>query len=175
MVRHWVKLGIFSSLLIGCSSKFESPKLSDYVEIELQDYILEYEEKSGINVEIPIYFSNLNDNKVGICFIYGKNKWIEIDSNYFDSYIDNYYAIKQLIWHELGHCIQNKGHDDTRINKGSYIDIESSIMNSWTFGFQDYFIEFENYYELELLQSSSILNKNQNIDHGDCVKDLTEY
>lgn len=65
--------------------------------------------------------------------------------NYEETNKTNYYAMEQLMFHELGHCSLHLDHDDTKAN-----GYPISIMNSKTFssfyGLLDYYREHRNEY-----------------------------
>jgi Zn-dependent peptidase ImmA (M78 family) len=64
--------------------------------------------------QFSIRFSKLTDDNIGLCTVYLHRKEILIDENYWT--ISNLETKKQLMFHELTHCILNKHHIDTEDN-----------------------------------------------------------
>ena len=100
---------------------------------------------------VPITFSDLKNNYVGVCISYiDGRKEIEIDSAFWNEAED---LIKEeLIFHELGHCILNRGHDNTMVEAVGYpYKIPNSIMNRYVFGHSRFYRQFHDHYIEELL------------------------
>lgn len=67
-------------------------------------------------------------------------KWIGLSFN----------GQEQLLFHELGHCIFNLDHVETKMKKGNWINIPTSIMYPYVFGDTDYYKEFKDHYFQEM-------------------------
>lgn len=89
-------------------------------------------------------FSKEGNKAIGVCLRYssGVNEVI-IDEEYWNSGI-SYYRQKIIIFHELGHCLLDRGHKDEKY-RGYY----KSIMNTFIIRAEDY-QEFEEEYYREL-------------------------
>jgi len=59
---------------------------------------------------------------------------------------------EQIIFHELGHCVLNRGHDDTLTTVGSYKSAKKSIMNASVFGDSFVYRDNKDYYYTELFR-----------------------
>ena len=64
--------------------------------------------------QFSIKFSKLTDDNIGLCTVYVHRKEILIDENYWA--ISNLETRKQLVFHELTHCILNKDHVNSEDN-----------------------------------------------------------
>lgn len=64
--------------------------------------------------QFSIRFSKLPDDNIGLCTIYIHRKEVLIDENYWS--ISNLETRKQLVFHELTHCILDKHHIDSEDN-----------------------------------------------------------
>lgn len=139
-------------LLSSCGSP--SQNRIPLVDSEFDKYISKFEKIYAVNVNIGMIFKNQQNNIVGTCY-YFKNKkfnYIEIDNNYWNSVEDSFR--EELIFHELGHCILDRGHDEELISSNSYLGkIPKSIMYPFVFGYE--YERYENYY-LEELNNSEI-------------------
>ncbi len=69
--------------------------------------------------QFSIRFSKLKDDNIGLCTVYLHRKEILIDENYWA--VANLETKKQLMFHELTHCILDKHH----------VDLENNYMNSY--------------------------------------------
>lgn len=121
------------------------------IDPEIQEYYDKFYIELGINPdEIPAEFSDLHSPAVGLCISYpdGKSN-ILIDRAFWDRSSDS--AREQVVFHELGHCLLQLGHNDNSISIDNLV-IPESIMNSIAFGNQDYYHKNEYYYYKELLK-----------------------
>ena len=64
--------------------------------------------------QFSIRFSKLTDDNIGLCTVYIHRKEVLIDENYWA--ISNLETRKQLVFHELTHCILDKNHIDSEDN-----------------------------------------------------------
>lgn len=84
--------------------------------------------------EVQISFSDeLNASKLGRCSRYKVDnriigRVVRISTKWWPSMSE--YSREQLIWHEMGHCMLDKGHEDF-IYQASNGNIPGSIMNSY--------------------------------------------
>ena len=116
------------------------PEFTKFVEMFESDY--------GHSIgNFPITFSAQNGNVVGVCKVWTDGyRQIEIDPTYWNNMNVPDSKRKALIYHELGHCILNRGHDSSTIDYPGYGTIPKTIMNpylmdafTWV-GLQTYYI-----------------------------------
>ncbi len=69
--------------------------------------------------QFTIKFGKLTDDNIGLCTVYIHRKEVLIDENYWA--ISNLETRKQLVFHELTHCVLDMHH----------IDLENNYMNSY--------------------------------------------
>jgi hypothetical protein len=93
-----------------------------------------YEKK----VEVGINFGDIEDS-VGLCYLLTGN--IEIDKEYWDRQDEA--AREELIFHELGHCVMGKEHNEKMIG-----DCPASIM--YPYIMPDCYTRHREYYIKEL-------------------------
>lgn len=139
----------YTFLFISCSTTEVLKKQE--IEKEFIPYVLSFEKYSGKQVEaIRIRFANLDymPKVTGICY---RTKFklgistIKIDSYYWEKATDN--EKEMLIWHELGHCVLNKDHNNSIGNRGCPI----SIM--YFSGFPEFcYVNYKRHYIKELFQ-----------------------
>lgn len=121
------------------------PKASDPI---LREYVNRFEDLYGIRVNVPINFSELGLNHAGVCTQWASGyAEIEVDETEWHKF--NLDQREQLIFHELGHCVFSRQHDN-----GTLPDTcPKSIMRSFMFNsFEIYkcYKPMHNYYVDEL-------------------------
>jgi hypothetical protein len=141
-------------LLSACGKPIRhvDPRSVSGVHPEFVPYVETYLSHKGgaLNYDIPIGFTDLKDNTVGMCTRWSNGyRQIEVDQEYWDYASDN--ERSSLIAHELGHCDLNRGHSDDW----------NSIMYPYNIGSLNFF---------ELFHPGSYSSKT--IAHDDCVKDI---
>ena len=82
------------------------------------EYVSRFERHYGEAVEVGVNFGSLKD-AVGICYYVTGN--IEIDREYWNTHGEA--AKEELIFHELGHCVLGREHNEHMIG-----DCPASIM-----------------------------------------------
>ena len=110
-------------LLVACGD-YQALVIPDK---EFSPYLLEFSEDYGMDVtHYPIYFRQLDKNIAGVCLSgQGRNK-IYIDPDWWSTYSS---AIKRVvIYHELGHCLLQRSHDDTLIVDSMGLVVPKSFM-----------------------------------------------
>lgn len=122
---------LMSIALVSCDKSSDD---GQYIATELQQYFDQFEvEASRYNVDVEIddldisgYVENIRGNgTVGQCKIYSDGmQEVVIDEGYWDRIGDEQKEF--LVFHELGHCILGRDHDDTVLVE----DICKSIMRS---------------------------------------------
>lgn len=109
------------------------PRSSYIIDAHFIQYVVEFEEEWGMQVNTPISFSYLPKNLLGVCSRWEKDGqvlWdILIDKETFLEHevLDPYLA-KVTIFHELGHCEFQRYHDN-RFSLDNGERIPYSIMN----------------------------------------------
>lgn len=136
-------------ILVGCGKTYPPPKQT--IETELIDFVQKFEQRYNIKVNASIQFvDELPSPSVGVCHSYYANSpsnYIEIDKSYWDTL--DYYGKEQLIYHELGHCVFDYGHDESVIIVEGYT-IPKSIMYPICFGHIWFYEQYNEYYLQEL-------------------------
>lgn len=120
---------------MGCSQAFQNdPRDIHGINPVFIPYVQQFEAILGHSIgDIPIQFAAESGNTIGVCnWWYGGYRQIKIDPDYWNASPSNGGPIDDdeklsLIFHELGHCVLNRGHLDT-----SFIDSNGyQVMNSW--------------------------------------------
>lgn len=117
---------------------------------ELLSYVQRFEEVTGVKGQITINFSTLPDQILGVCYKYDDGKRdVEIDLSYWKEIDD--LTKEEIVFHELGHCVLNRDHDETLIETSKYSQrIPNSIMYPYAFGYTMFYEEFREHYINEL-------------------------
>lgn len=93
---------------------------------------------------LVIVYKDLEPTVGGTCLLNGVNTpLITINSAIF--YNVTKITQKMILYHELGHCVLGREHNDVNLPSG----LPASIMNSWIID-DIYFIQHEDYYLNEL-------------------------
>ena len=119
------------------------------VEPSIQPYLDRFELLYKADVSIRIEFGDLKSPTAAVC-----NTWSDgyrdIDVNEEMWRKEGDLGREQVIFHELGHCILSRGHNDTLTTVGAYKNAAKSIMNSYTFGDSFVYKDNNSYYYTEL-------------------------
>lgn len=100
---------------------------------------------------IQIKFGNLSDSTLGLCTLGLDSPIITIDEKKWTNLNETQ---KELVfYHELGHCVLKKAHNDARLNNPGGRLMES-IMNSHPLDLVDY-VQFRSDYLTQLFDPSS--------------------
>lgn len=136
---------------------------------QLMAFIEQFESLTGKNFDGKTYFTTTEELKefgvgvLAVCTKYlGGKKEIYIDENFWEQSDDSFK--EELIFHELGHCVLNRDHDDRlvgmNIENTVYI-IPKTIMYPYVFGGIIY-EKFHDYYTRELVdEDTSLTNEEQ--------------
>jgi hypothetical protein len=119
-------------------------------------YVQKFEAILGRSIgDIPIQFAPQGGNTIGVCEVWNSQyREIKIDPDYWNaspSYggpVDDDEKLS-LIFHELGHCVLNRGHLDTSFVDSNNYQVMNSWMNWYVF-FNDSYPESKSYYLNEL-------------------------
>ena len=123
------------------------------VEREILPHVLRFEARCKKEVKMDILFSDIDKesspiktNVIGYCqpFIV---PYIHIDHAWWLRNLD-YFRRESLIFHELGHCVLHKWHNDTIGKDG----LEESMMHSIIFSRPYQYQIFREYYIQELCE-----------------------
>lgn len=99
------------------------------IDSTFQPYYDSFGATYGIYVGVPIGFMTLAAPMDGQCRTYNDGyRQIAIDPTYWQSASEA--DRKNVIWHELGHCLFNRLHNRLTLSDGC----PKSIMNPYTFG-----------------------------------------
>ncbi len=122
-------LSIFT-LSIGCNNDIEGP----YIDEDLVPYVDEFIEEAAArgliidkdSLDLQIFLTNIpNANIQGQCVREpGEINLIQIDKNFFRAIDD--LRKEFLVFHELGHCVLNRLHEDDSDTNGNCISIMHS-------------------------------------------------
>lgn len=125
-------------------------------------YVSKFEQLCGVHVRVPITIKEKleNSNWAGVCY-FGRNgkRWIEISQKYWNLYDE--YGREELIFHELGHCVLGRDHDDSLMDLNGYHQIPTSIMLSYTFGNLNYYRDNLEYYHKEICDARKLFEINK--------------
>lgn len=131
----------FTLLLSACG---QAPQIT--VEPAFDMYIAKFRTHVGVDiVDLSTTFATLVRPMVGEC-IHKEDgtREIKIDLTYWNNSSDD--AREELLYHELGHCVLNKGHTSVMNTDGC----PHSIMHPQVFGNSGCFINNKEYYFNEL-------------------------
>lgn len=94
-----------------------------------REFVDSFSQRFNISVGVPITFKPIEQKYAGVCLVYVNGyREIRINKIYWESYSRE--QKEQLIFHELGHCVLNRGHDDSLIFN---TNCPNSIMRSFMF------------------------------------------
>jgi hypothetical protein len=114
-----------------------------------------FEKEQNKNVDVDISFKSLDEPTVGLCwsetYHNGEKKGIEIeiDPDYWFSTTETRKEV--LLFHELGHCILDRGHEEEKL----YYNIPKSIMFPTVF--ERSYLLYRSYYVEELKNPNTLL------------------
>jgi len=130
-----------------------------YVEPEFMAYVEDFQMQTGLTNIIPISFKKIEEEYIiALCYNYNNTSknYIEIDRDEFNQLND---AEKQeTIYHELGHCLLNRAHDETILKSTTYgikTSIPKTIMYPYVFGSK--YLQYKQYYVNELVDETTSL------------------
>lgn len=128
------------------------PKTREVVS-ELEVYVQKFESYHGKKITFPVRFNKLEGKAVGICYSWSDGqRLVEIDKEFFNRSTSD--AIEQVVLHEMGHCVLDKGHEDRTT---TFVDetkqYPKSIMRSYAFNEEELLVykKYLDYYIKELL------------------------
>lgn len=151
------KLLALSIFLVGCNQQMNQSDPRDISGIDpvFLPYVHLFESYLGRSIgDIPIQFVSLENTTVGVCAMWNY-QWreIKIDPNFWAHAYDDDERMS-VIFHELGHCVLNRGHLNTAwtyTNSYGPWFVPISFMNQYAF-FNHYppYPDLKSYYINEL-------------------------
>jgi len=97
---------------------------------EFLPYVNSFEEEFAVKVRVPVISRKLDLSTAGVCYVWSDGyREIQINSMHWSNFSEE--QKEQLIFHELGHCVFNLGHDDSMLEYRR--DCPNSIMRSFMF------------------------------------------
>ena len=127
------------------------PEPQTIVETSLQPLTSEYSERSSNELDGTVLTSitlseDFSDSVIGSCYIFAKGtanetREIKLNKTYWDERTEN--ERRSLLFHELGHCVEDLGHTDGALNGRcavQYDDDTIKVMDACSEKYTDYFI-----------------------------------
>jgi hypothetical protein len=150
-----MRLLFLSLFLVSCASPL-SQQPSDQ-DPELVLYLNQFEDMTGLGFTGRTIFSTraflqgYGADVIALCVKYTSGEQeIYLDEEFWEQGAETWK--QEVLFHELGHCVLNRDHDDTLIKvteqKAVYV-IPKTIMFPYAFG-GDFYIKFFDYYTEEL-------------------------
>ena len=122
-----------SNNLVGCGQEPSALEVKTNIDSEFKQYVDLFEMEQDVNVNIEIQFNQMDLPTIGKCYyafyIDGPHEGerlnlnVEIDPIFWQEATDTEKEV--LIFHELGHCVLNRDHDEDIILE---YEIPKSIM-----------------------------------------------
>jgi hypothetical protein len=130
-----------------------------YVEPEFQAYVEDFQMQTGLKNIIPIKFKEIQEEYViALCYNYNNTdkNYIEVDPEEFNKLSDS--EKEETIYHELGHCLLNRSHNESMLDARRYgirSSIPKTIMYPYVFGTK--YLQYKGYYVNELVDETASL------------------
>ncbi len=145
--RLLINLMILATLSTACKKEVEGV----FVSPELEPYVAQFISESNqygrdLGLEnIKIEWASFSRSYLGMCTVYGDgSKTIGISAVLLQQYDAQLAAgtivaaVSVVVNHELGHCLLDRGHDNSMSSQGSYWD---SLMAQYALNANDYIIK----------------------------------
>jgi hypothetical protein len=139
-----MRLVLLALLLTACAPY---KPFVPYIDPSAEPFVKEFEEIYHTEVLVNVYVTELPVNIGGEC-IESENRTIELNKPYWEAI--SYFGKEQLLFHELGHCVLNRGHRNDLGQVGIYFNVPMSIMYYMAFGETAYYQANRTYYLQEL-------------------------
>lgn len=127
-----------------------SPIKKSKTDITFNKFVESFSEQFDVIINVPIIFKKINYNYAGVCIKYSTGyKEIQINSIHWENY--SLEQKEQLVYHELGHCVLNRKHNDLLMETN--VNCPNSIMKSYMFSIDEInncYIPEHNHYMEEL-------------------------
>lgn len=138
----YLYLALLLMLTTACASGFNTKDIKS-IDPRLEVYVTTFEKIYGIEVNYTVMIGPLNKPVNGMCSVRNGSRTITIDTVYYEKNHKDYYAMEQVMFHEMGHCSLNLGHNEELDSEGMPV----SIM--WPYTFSSYWYhEYVDYYEM---------------------------
>jgi len=154
------KLLFISIFLYGCApiNQQSDPRDIKGIDPAFASYVQQFEVMYGHHIgDIPIQFAPQSGQVIGECIVWN-SQWreIKVDPYFWANEALDDTQREALIFHELGHCVLNRGHLNTMFTDvdayGNRWYVDTSIMNAYIFLSAQYpdIYKLEPYYWAEL-------------------------
>jgi hypothetical protein len=128
---------------MACAPKQGDPRKFHTIDPELVPYYAMYEDWYNVTIyDIPINFDILTNNQVGVCQTWSNGyREIRIEKAYWEAATEKEKI--ELVFHELGHCQQGRGHTSTYLTDGCPVSLmDPYTLDLWCLDTHwDYYIE----------------------------------
>jgi hypothetical protein len=141
---------VINLILFSACGEFHQEEVE--IAPEFEAHVLDFQLRTGIKTKVKMVFNPIEkEDVIAYCYNYNnvKKNYIEVDPEAYESLSDA--EKEEVIYHELGHCVLNRRHDETIYNRSSYpylpvSSLYKSIMYPYVFGrlysrFKDYYVE----------------------------------
>lgn len=124
-------------LSVGCGNSLsdmlnmgKKPYTKHKTSPEFMPYVHSFEQQFNVRVNVPVISNKIDSNKAGVCYVWSDGyREIQINSQHWSSFSEE--QKEQLVFHELGHCVFDLNHDDSRLQYRT--SCPNSIMRSFMF------------------------------------------
>lgn len=142
-------------LLVSCGNPVQdflnvkgSPVRRSKTDPTFNQFVESFTKQFNVAVKVPIVLRNINPKYAGVCLKYSNGyREIQINSTHWKNY--SLEQKEQLVYHELGHCVLNRGHNDKLMEANT--NCPDSIMRSYMFNLSEinncYLPEYNHYME----------------------------
>lgn len=153
---------VLAILLISILSLNCGKKVDAIVDPELKVYMDRFRDEIGMPDDyVSAGFGTLTQPTIGLCQVDRDKYTITIDPTFWATM--NELGKEQLMYHELGHCAMNLGHNSATLTvtdpNGNAVQIPASIMNPYWFGDQWYYATYRDKYKTAL-RNNALMNPN---------------
>lgn len=135
-------------LLTSCGREGDGgiASLAAVVDPELVEYVRRFERLKGSMEDITVVFAPQEKSIAAVCIVSYEGKRIEVDRDKWSRYSDTIREV--VIFHEGGHCLLDRKHDDREIEIEGEV-IKRSVMSPKILP-QAMYENHRKYYEREL-------------------------
>lgn len=114
---------------------------------EAQEYVSTFQVKYNYPItNLEVVKRPLEGNVLAYCQYGGSmTPLIVLNTNYWDHPSFTTANKEQVMYHELGHCLLKRGHDDSMLVINPYYSVPASIMNTYHFSYQVYTQNYSHY------------------------------
>ncbi len=125
MKKYW----IFLFILCSCRNENSDNHIPNALSIHIENFQLEAEIRGfsyQIHEDVTFEFGNLEqEGAAGQCQYHSnQTNLIIIDENFWQRASNN--LREMVVFHELGHCVLGRGHDESKDNEGYCLSIMRS-------------------------------------------------